>query len=120
MAHGPASSSKPRRARWAFAIHNLVGHPLMELAHLAGADRLAQAIHSLTLPEDLRDAGRLMLEVEAGEYFGPQSEWLSRREIEAATELYWDRVKAKHPAIPAAPVAPAPAQPASGAETEGT
>ena len=39
----------PPRAR--YFLHNVVGHPLMALFVLFGADRLAEAIHKATLPE---------------------------------------------------------------------
>jgi hypothetical protein len=64
----------------------------MELAHLIGADRLARWIHRATLPSDLQDAGRLALEIEAGEYLGQGDAWLSQKEIDASMELYWARL----------------------------
>jgi hypothetical protein len=93
--------SRPVRNHLAFTIHNLVGHPLMEVAHFVGAKRLARWFHRVTLPHDLRDAGSLTLTVEAGEYLGEA--WLSQKEIDAAMELYWLRVKEKAPPPPSAP-----------------
>jgi hypothetical protein len=33
-----------------YTLHNLVGHPLMELCHLIGFNNLAETIHYATLP----------------------------------------------------------------------
>lgn len=40
----------PRRFR--YTLHNLIGHPLMEIAYLLGMRTLADKIHDSTLPSD--------------------------------------------------------------------
>lgn len=42
--------------RW--TLHNLLGHPLSEVAHLLGLDRLAVWIHDVTVPEHEEGTGR--------------------------------------------------------------
>ena len=42
--------------RWSF--HNLIAHPLSEIAHLAGFGRLSDWIHDSTVPEDGEGTGR--------------------------------------------------------------
>lgn len=45
-----------RRLRWpklAWAVHNLVGHPLMQLLAFVGAYRLAFRVHDETVPKPL-------------------------------------------------------------------
>ena len=37
-------------SRFKYTIHNVIGHPLMELFHLVGLERLASWIHDITLP----------------------------------------------------------------------
>ena len=38
----------PKRFRW--ALHNLVGHPLLEVLTQLGAPRLGEWVHDVTLP----------------------------------------------------------------------
>ena len=52
-----------------YTIHNLIGHPLMEIAHLCCLRALAYWIHEKTLPKELKQCGALRMTVEAGEYF---------------------------------------------------
>jgi len=42
----------------AFTVHNLIGHPLSELAHLAGLDEWARILHDSTLPNHEPGTGR--------------------------------------------------------------
>jgi hypothetical protein len=45
-----------RRLRWlrhAWAVHNLIGHPAMQIAAWLGAPRLGIAIHDATVPRSL-------------------------------------------------------------------
>ena len=39
----------PKKYRW--TIHNLIAHPLMEIAFLLGKESLSQKIHDSTIPE---------------------------------------------------------------------
>lgn len=39
-----------RLGRFSWAIHNLIGHPLMELCYLIGAHRAAHYAHDVTIP----------------------------------------------------------------------
>ena len=36
--------------RWRWTLHNLVGHPLMEVLSQAGLHRWAERVHDLTVP----------------------------------------------------------------------
>jgi hypothetical protein len=36
--------------RFAYTLHNLVGHPVSEVLHLLGLDRASTWIHDITLP----------------------------------------------------------------------
>ena len=36
--------------KYHYSIHNLLGHPLMEVCHILGKPELADKIHDLTLP----------------------------------------------------------------------
>lgn len=54
--------------RFRYLLHNLIGHPLMELLHLVGARRAAWRVHQATLPREVRDS-KGMQAIEAGEYF---------------------------------------------------
>lgn len=38
--------------RFKYTIHNLIGHPLMEIFNLLGMKRTAQKIHDRTLPRE--------------------------------------------------------------------
>ena len=65
-------------SRFRYTLHNIVGHPAMELAHLCGLPSLALWLHETTLPAELRGKP-LALSVEAGEYF----DWPERAASEA-------------------------------------
>jgi hypothetical protein len=41
----------PKRFSW--TIHNLIGHPLMEICYLIGLDSLGDKIHDGTVPKRL-------------------------------------------------------------------
>lgn len=50
------SMLESRRLRWprhAWAIHNLVGHPLMQLLAFFGKHKLAMRVHDATVPRPL-------------------------------------------------------------------
>ncbi len=51
-----------------YTLHNLVGHPLMELLHLCGLPGAALWAHQITLPKSERDDD-VAQAVRAGEYF---------------------------------------------------
>ena len=53
--------------RFRYTLHNLVGHPLMEVLWLLRMDTLADWIHDITLPKDVRKAWRVVKELEGGE-----------------------------------------------------
>ena len=36
--------------RWRYTFHNVVGHPLSEIAYQLGCDRLSALLHDQTLP----------------------------------------------------------------------
>lgn len=57
-------------SRWRYTLHNLVGHPAMELLHLVGLRRAAWWAHEATLPPGDRGAAAAQA-VRAGEYFDP-------------------------------------------------
>jgi hypothetical protein len=38
--------------KFSYTFHNVVGHPLMEIAHLLGFPSLANWFHEVTLPRD--------------------------------------------------------------------
>ena len=40
----------PQKYKW--TIHNVIAHPLMELAHLLGNSQLSEFIHDSTIPND--------------------------------------------------------------------
>ncbi len=40
-----------------WSTHNLIGHPLSEIAHLLGLDEWARILHDSTLPADPRPFG---------------------------------------------------------------
>ena len=42
--------------RW--SVHNLIGHPLSELAYLVGMRRLSEWLHDRTIPEHEHGQGR--------------------------------------------------------------
>lgn len=37
--------------RFAWTLHNVVGHPLSEVLHQVGAQRAANWVHNVTMPE---------------------------------------------------------------------
>jgi len=37
--------------KFRYTIHNLIGHPIMELLHLIGCERLSVWVHDVTLPK---------------------------------------------------------------------
>ena len=37
-------------SRFRYSLHNIIGHPLMEIFHLLGLKRLSSWIHDSTLP----------------------------------------------------------------------
>lgn len=41
-----------------FTVHNLIGHPLSEVAHLLGLDEWARIFHDSTLPDHQPGTGR--------------------------------------------------------------
>lgn len=41
-----------------WTTHNLIGHPLSEIAHLLGLDALGNIIHDSTIPEHESGTGR--------------------------------------------------------------
>lgn len=42
-----------RRIEW--AVHNIIGHPIMEICFLMGLDKLGLWFHEQTLPEESED-----------------------------------------------------------------
>ena len=44
--------------RWRWTLHNLVGHPLSEVAYQLGARSLGHAIHDATVPDPIGEDGR--------------------------------------------------------------
>ena len=40
-----------KRNRYAYTIHNLIAHPLMEILHLLGMTEIGNKIHDMTLPK---------------------------------------------------------------------
>lgn len=38
--------------KYRMTIHNVVGHPLMEILHLVGLETIANIVHDSTLPLD--------------------------------------------------------------------
>jgi len=38
--------------RFRYTIHNMIGHPLMEVLHLIGLDAASRWIHDVTLPTE--------------------------------------------------------------------
>jgi hypothetical protein len=61
--------ARNRPPLWRYTLHNLVGHPLMELLHHLRLRRAARWVHTVTLPKMIRQ-DPLWAQVEAGEYFG--------------------------------------------------
>ena len=43
-----------------FAVHNILGHPAMQIAAMLGLRRLSDAIHDGTLPKDVDTAAATM------------------------------------------------------------
>ena len=39
-------------SRFKYTLHNCIGHPLMEIFHLMGLQRLAAWVHDVTLPNN--------------------------------------------------------------------
>ena len=39
-----------RLGRFSWSVHNIIGHPLMEICYLTGAHKLAHLIHDSTIP----------------------------------------------------------------------
>ena len=48
--------SLPERYRWTF--HNLVAHPVSEVAYLCGFENLSNKIHDYTVPDHEENTGR--------------------------------------------------------------
>ena len=55
-----------KRTKYAFFIHNVFGHPTMEILYILGFKKLAKKVHDITLPknweqiyEDEWEAGEL-------------------------------------------------------------
>jgi hypothetical protein len=40
------------KKRFEFTLHNLIGHPLMEIFHILGCEKLSNLIHDITLPKE--------------------------------------------------------------------
>lgn len=40
------------KKKYAYTIHNLIAHPLMEILHLLGFTELGDKIHDSTLPKE--------------------------------------------------------------------
>ena len=40
----------PKKFKW--TIHNVIAHPLSEIAHLIGASVLSEKIHDCTIPDN--------------------------------------------------------------------
>jgi hypothetical protein len=40
--------------RFRYTIHNIIGHPLMEIFYLLGLSALAERIHDITLPKGMK------------------------------------------------------------------
>ena len=40
----------PKKFKW--TIHNVIAHPLSEIAHLVGASVLSEKIHDCTIPDN--------------------------------------------------------------------
>lgn len=41
-------------SRFSYTLHNLVGHPLMEILGLLGMHKAAKYVHDYTLPKEYR------------------------------------------------------------------
>ena len=39
-------------SRFKYTLHNIIGHPMMEIFHLLGLEKAASWIHDATLPAD--------------------------------------------------------------------
>ena len=42
-------------SRFSYTLHNIVGHPLMEIASIFGFHKLAGWLHNVTLPKNWQD-----------------------------------------------------------------
>ena len=40
-----------KKNRYAYTIHNIIAHPLMEVFHLLGMPKIGNKIHDMTLPK---------------------------------------------------------------------
>ena len=45
-----------KKNKFAYTIHNLIAHPLMEILHLIGMSELGDKVHDMTLPNAHRSA----------------------------------------------------------------
>jgi len=43
---------KTMKGHFRWTVHNIIGHPLSEIAHLFGIQRLSDWIHERTIPRD--------------------------------------------------------------------
>jgi len=41
-------SKLPEKYQW--SVHNLIGHPISEIFHILGLEKLSKQIHDITLP----------------------------------------------------------------------
>ncbi len=57
LSYHPASQ-RSTRENVGWALHNIVGHPLSELAFWLGSERLSNQIHDWTLPKHDHGTGR--------------------------------------------------------------
>lgn len=44
--------------RWRWTLHNMVGHPLSEIAYQLGVKSIGNWIHDVTLPDPVGEDGR--------------------------------------------------------------
>ena len=59
MAAPPLDPTGGRMTMWRnWTTHNLIAHPLSEIAHLLGLDEWADLIHDSTIPEHEPGTGR--------------------------------------------------------------
>lgn len=75
-----------------WAIHNILGHPIMEVLRILGMNSLGKWIHDITLPKETPKLKAICTEKSQYENSGINYSWFGRRIIDAVDSGMLDRL----------------------------
>lgn len=75
-----------------WAIHNIIGHPLMEVFRILGMRRLGDWIHDVTIPAEAPDFKAVCSETAQYENTGINYSWFGRKVIDAVDSGMFDEL----------------------------